>query len=449
MKLSERYKSLLKRTFIDYEQTSEILENPIIFNKSQGLYQWDLDGKRYFDAIGGIFVAVLGHRHPRVMEAVIKQMEKTTFVPSLHGVSDVGLEFVEKVGSVTPGDLNFVKGFCGGSESIEAAMKFSRQYYKQTGKSSKYKFISNYLSYHGGTFATMAVSGNANRTIKFEPQMGGFLKMLSPLQLRDKFSSWEETNRFTAQMFEDIIINENPDTVAGVIIEPICNTGGIVTPTDEYFKIIRSICDKYDVMLIFDEVLTGYGKTGNMYGAQTFGVTPDIICSGKSLTSGVLPGGAMITREGYADAFFGKTGMEFAHGHSYANNPMSSAAGIAVIDELVQNKMPEKAKMLGEYLEKKLEGLKSLGVVRETRGKGLLRGVELVKNPVTNEPFEEGNKLGTALKKTAINNGLIMRINPDWFSISPPLIATENDIDEMVSLIEKSLKDALDIVAKN
>ena len=448
MKLSARYERLLKHTFIDYEQTSEILENPVIFNRSEGIYHWDLEGKKYFDAIGGVFVAVLGHRHPRIIEAVIKQMEKTTFVPPLHGVSDVGLEFVEKLGSVAPDDLSFVKGFCGGSESIEAAMKFSRQYFKQTGKGGKYKFISNYLSYHGGTFATMAASGNANRKIKFDPEMSGFLKMLSPLQLRDRFSSWEETNRFCAHLFEDIIVNENPDSIAGVIVEPICNTGGIITPTDEYFQIIREICNRYNVMLIYDEVLTGYGKTGNMFAAQTFGVTPDIICSGKSLSSGVVPCGAMIAREGYADAFFGEPGIEFAHGHSYANNPVSSAAGIAVIDELVEQHLPEKAGILGIYLEKKLEGLKSLGIIREIRGKGILRGVEMVKDSVTNEPFPAGNKLGAALKKTALNNGLIMRINPDWFSVCPPLIVSEADIDEMVYLIEKSLKDALEIVKK-
>jgi putrescine aminotransferase len=153
-----------------------------------------------------------------------------------------------------------------------------------------------------------------------------------------------------------------------------------------------------------------------------------------------------MAHESYADAFFGEEGIEFAHGHSYANNPMTSAAGIAVIDVLTEEKLPEKAKLLGEYLEKKLCGLKSLGVIREIRGKGLLRGVELAKDPQTGKQFAEGSKLGSALKKTAIDNGLIMRIDPDWFAVCPPLISTENDIDELVLLIEKSLKDALDIV---
>jgi len=447
MKNLEYYKKLLKLTFVDYNQTAEIIKNPIIFNKAEGLYQWDINGKRYFDAIGGVFVACLGHRHPKVMEAMRKQMEKITLGAPLHGITDIGLEFVEKLGSVSPGNLNFIKGFCGGSESNEAAMKFSRQYFKQTGKPGKYKFISNYLSYHGGTFATMALSGSGERKANFEPQMAGFLKMFSPFQLRDKFSSWEETCRFTAQLLEDIIVSESADTVAGVVLEPICNTGGIITPTEEYFKIVRDICTKYNVMLIFDEVLTGFGKTGDMFAAQTYNVIPDILCAGKALSSGAIPIGSMMVREDYADAFYGKKGLEFGHGHTYANNAISSAVGIAVINELQEQKLPQKARIIGAYLEKKLEEMKKkYGVIREIRGKAMLRGIELVQDINTLKPFPKGNKLGDALKKTAVKNGLIMRISPDWFAVAPPLIAEKSDIDEMCSLIDKSLKDALDIV---
>jgi len=447
MKYLEHYKKLLKHTFVDFNQTAEIVKNPVILTKAKGLYQWDINGKRYFDAIGGVFVACLGHRHPKVMEAMRKQMEKITLGAPLHGITDVGLEFVEKLGSVSPGNLNFVKGFSGGSESIEAAMKFSRQYFKQTGKPGKYKFISNYLSYHGATFAAMALSGNGERKVKFEPQMAGFLKMFSPFQLRNRFSSWGETCRFTAQLLENLIVSEGPDTVAGVVLEPICNTGGIITPTEEYFKIIRDICTKYNVMLIFDEVLTGFGKTGDMFAAQTFNVIPDVICAGKALSSGAIPIGSMMVREDYGDAFYGNQGLEFAHGHTYANNPLASAVGIAVINELQEQKLPQKARKTGAYLEKKLEEMKKkYGVIREIRGKAMLRGVELVQDINTLKPFPKGNKLGDALKKAAIKNGLIMRISPDWFAVAPPLIAEESDMDEMCSLIDKSLKDALDIV---
>ena len=447
-KPTPRQERALKHTFIDFQQTSEVLKDPLILERAEGLYFWDIEGRRYFDAIGGIFVAILGHRHPRVMEAMRNQMDRMTFAAPLHGISDVTLDFVEKLGTVTPGNLNFVKAFSGGSESIEAAMKFARQYHKQTGHPGKYKFIGVYLSYHGGTLATTAAGGGSKRKLKFEPLMGGYLKVFSPIQYRDHFSSWEETNRFCARMFEDVIVNEGPETIAGVVVEPICNTGGMVTPTDEYYAILRETCTRYNVLLIFDEVLTGIARTGDMFAAQTFGVTPDIICSGKGLSSGAVPIGAMMAREDLADAFFGpaEEGIQFAHGHTFAGNPLACAAGMAVIDEIVEKELDKVARRLGERLAARLEALKRYGVIREVRGKGTLLGVELVQDTTTMTPFPADNKLGNALKMTALKNGLIMRIDADWFAVSPPLIAGETDIDEMCDRIEKSMVEALNII---
>jgi adenosylmethionine-8-amino-7-oxononanoate aminotransferase len=447
MKPTARQERLLKRTFLDFQQTSEVIKSPLIIDRAEGLYCWDIEGKQYFDAIGGVFVAVLGHRHPRVMEAMQRQMDRLTFAAPLHAISDVTLEFVDKLGSVTPGTLNYIKGFSGGSESIEAAMKFGRQYFRQTGHPGKYKVISVYLGYHGATFGAMAAG--SMRKQPFEPHMAGFLKVFSPIQLRDRFPSWEETNRFCARMFEDVIVNEGPETVAAMLLEPICNTGGIVTPTEEYFQILRDIADRYNVLLIFDEVLTGIGRTGDMFAAQTFGVTPDIICSGKGLASGAIPIGAMMAREDLADAFYGpvEADVQFSHGHTFAGNPLSCAAAIAVIDEIVEKELDKKARLLGDHVTARLEALKRYGIVREVRGKGVLRGLEFVQDATTLEPFPEGRKVGDVLKKTALENGLIMRISPDWFAVSPPLIAEESDIDDMCDRIEKSLQDALDQLA--
>ena len=427
MKLTSRQEYLLKHTYIDFQQMSEFIETPLILEKADKLYYWDIEGKRYFDGIGGVFVASLGHRHPRLHEAVARQMERITFAPPLHGITDVALDFVEKVGSVAPGKLKFVKGFSGGSEAVEASLKFVRQYFKQTGHAGKYKVISRYFGYHGGTFGGMAASGTGPRKTKFEPQMPGFVKVFPPTHYRDRFASWEEANRFAAESIEDAIVGEDPETVAAVIVEPVGNTGGIITPTDEYFRIIRKACDRHNVVLIFDEVITGFAKTGRMFAAQTFGVTPDIICTGKGISNGVIPLGAMIAREDMADAFFGRpeANLQFAHGHTFAGNPLASALGIAVIEEMQERRLDEKAARLGDYLASRLECLKKFGVVREVRGKGVLRGVELVKDTRTMQPFPE---LGKALKRTALENGLIMRVDPSWFAVCPPLIAEEAQV---------------------
>ncbi len=445
MQLDTRQRELLQNTFLDYQATEAFLENPIVVEKASGLYYWDTEGKRYFDAIGGIFVATLGHGHPRVVEALKKQLDKLSFAPPMHGTSNITLDFIERLAQVTPEDLNFIKPFSGGSESIEAALKFSRQYFKQSGRPGKYKFISRYHGYHGATFGAMAASGTGKRKTPFEPQMAGFLKVFPPTYYRDRFSSWEECNRFCARMFEDVITNEDPDTVAGIIVEPIGNTGGIITPTVEYFQILREICDEHDVLLIFDEIITGYGRTGSMFAAQTFGVTPDILCGGKGLSSGVMPLGAMMAREPMREAFRGpvEDAVNFAHGHTYAGNPLACAVGIAVIDEIEEQGLDQRARVLGDYLAEKLELLKKFGVVREVRGRGLIRGVELVRDTESMAPFPE---LGQALKKTALENGLIMRVDPTWFAVAPALVATEDEIDEMCALIEKSLKDALERV---
>jgi len=445
MTLTPRQINLLKHTFLDYQQTSEFLDQPLVVNKADGLYYWDIAGKRYFDAIGGIFVASLGHRHPRLHDAVHRQMEQLTFSPPMHGISEIALDFIEKIGSVAPGTLKYVKAYSGGSEAIESALKFVRQYFKQTGHPGKYKFISRYYGYHGGTFGGMAASGTGPRKTKFEPQMAGFVKVFPPSYYRDRFATWEDANRFAAESVEDAIIAEDPETVAGVIVEPIGNTGGIITPTAEYFQIIRKACDRHNVVLIFDEVITGFAKTGRMFAAQTFGVTPDIICTGKGISNGVIPLGAMIAREDMSEAFFGPpdSGLQFAHGHTFANNPLACAVGIAVVDEMLEHRLDEKAVRLGDYLVSRLECLKKYGVVREVRGKGVLRGVELVKDTRTMQPFPE---LGKAMKKTALKNGIIMRTDPTWFAVCPPLIADEAAIDEMCALIEKSLTDALALV---
>ena len=205
--ISDRHQQLLRQTFLDYQHHDTFFDNPLIVERAKGLHYWDVEGKRYFDAIAGVYAATLGHGHPRVIEAIRLQLEKLSFAPPMHGTADVTLEFVDRISAVTPGTLNFVKSFGGGSESVEAALKFARQYFRQTDRPGKFKFISRYHGYHGATFGAMAASGTGPRKSAFEPGPTGFLKVFAPNHYRDDFSDWDQCNRFAARQFEDVIVH--------------------------------------------------------------------------------------------------------------------------------------------------------------------------------------------------------------------------------------------------
>jgi adenosylmethionine-8-amino-7-oxononanoate aminotransferase len=231
---------------MDYMPHSAFEAYPLVLESAKGLYYWDITGKRFFDGIGGIFTVSLGHGHPAVVEAATKQLEKMTFAPPMHGIADVTFDFIEKLSEVTPAGMDYVKTYSGASEAMESAIKFSRQYWKQSGQPGKYKFISRYQSYHGATMGAMSASGTGMRKTPFEPQMPGFLKLWPPTHMKDRLpegTSWEEVNRISAHMFEDVILNEDPSTIAGIILEPIGNTGGLITPTaGGYHHATQSVC---------------------------------------------------------------------------------------------------------------------------------------------------------------------------------------------------------------
>jgi putrescine aminotransferase len=300
----------------------------------------------------------------------------------------------------------------------------------------------------------MSASGTGMRKTPFEPQMPGFLKLWPPTAFHERLpegTSWEECNRICAHMFEDMIVNEDASTIAGIILEPIGNTGGLITPTEEYFSIVRSICDRHNVHLILDETITGFCKTGSMFGCQTFNVVPDIIVTGKGVSNGIVPLAAMICQVDMAAAFLDEPAGEgapppsnfFAHGHTFANNPLACAVGSAVLKEMTTHSLDLKSQRLGEVIFKRLTAMQEkYGCIKEVRGKGILRGVLLVKDTENIEPWPE---LGIAMKTTAMRNGLIVRIDPTWFTVAPALCAEEEDIHELCDLVEQSLVDALAI----
>jgi len=352
----------------------------------------------------------------------------------------------ELIASLTPGDLRTVKFFSGGSEATEGAMKLARQYHKQTGNPRKYKVISLYDSYHGATMGALGTSGVTKRKTAFEPFGPGYIHVFPPTCYRCPYGlDYPDCDVLCAKIVEQIVKKEDPSTVSAFIVEPISNTAGIVTPPDSYFKILREICDKYGILLIFDEVITGFGRTGEMFAAQTFGTTPDIICMGKGMASGYAPIGGIAFSDKIADSFLGseEEQVQFNHGHTFGGNPLSCAAAIANIGELKDRDLPHKARESGERITNRLQELNHLGVIGDIRGKGLIIGSEFVRDRKTKEQFDEGLRFGVRVGKTALQRGVILRNDPNWIAFAPPLIIEDDEIDTMMNTFGESLEHVL------
>jgi len=439
---AETWRAELEHILLDFRQMSAFVEDPLILARAEGVRYWDVNGKEYLDGASGIFVANLGHGNRRIIDAVKKQLETLAFAPPLHGTSVPALELVRLLGEITPGDLKTVKLLTGGSEAVEAALKFTLQYHRQTGHPRKHKFISLYGAYHGATLGALGATGLAARREPYGPLLPNFVHVHPAHCYRCAYEKqYPSCDVFCARTVEETMVREGPDSVAGLIVEPISHTAGLVTPPPEYFPTLRGICDRHNVVLIFDEIITGFGRTGEMFGAQTFRTTPDILCVGKGMGAGYGPLSAMIASDRLARAFWGDpaAGVEFSHGHTYAGNPLSCAAGVAAITQLVEEKIPERARETGEYIAARLEGLKKLGIVGEARGKGMLRGIELVRDPSTRQRFPARLEAGKRIARRAQELGLILRADPDWIAFAPALIIERGDLDEMLEILERAM----------
>ena len=434
----------LRHIMLDYRQMTEFVKEPFLVARADGIRFWDVYGKEYLDGLAGIFTVNVGYNNARVLQAVTDQLRTLPFNPPMHGTNPRAVELANLLAEITPGDLNTARLVDSGSEANEAAFKLVRQYHRQTGNPGKFKILSRYLSYHGATAATMSAGGVGYRKTLYEPAAVGHLHTYPPYCYRCPYEkTYPDCQTFCARTLRQTIEWEDPRSIAAIIVEPISNTGGIITPPPEYLKILRQLCDEFNILLIFDEVITGFGRTGSLFAAQTFDVTPDILCCGKGMSSGYAPLAAAMVSDRVAKAFWGAPGTEFAHGHTYAGNPVACAAGLASVREIVERRLPENARHVGAHLVQRLEGLRSLGIFGDIRGKGLMIGVELVEDPATKKPFSPEVKIGLRIGKRALANGLLLRFDPHWIAFGPPLIVTEQDIDAMVAVLDLSIREVL------
>jgi adenosylmethionine-8-amino-7-oxononanoate aminotransferase len=430
------------------DQMAEWSKSPLIMAKADGIHYWDVSGKRYLDALSGIYVVSVGHNNRRVIDAVRAQLDTLTFSPPMHGTNPVAVQLANLLAELAPGDLDAVKFQCGGAEVTEAALKLARQFHKLTGNPGKYKVISRYLSWHGSTLGSLSASGLKSRKTVNEPLAPGFLHVFPPTCYRCPFGkSYPDCGITCATLVESVVEMEDAATVAAIMVEPIGHTGGIIDPPPEYLPILRAICDRHNILLIFDEIITGIGRTGQLFAAQTFGVTPDVLCTAKGLSGGYAPLSAVICRRRIAEAFWGPVAENpgFVEGHTFEGNPISCAAGIAVLREILERDLCANARIQGERLRRGFAALAAkYGVIGDVRGKGLLQGIEFVRDVRTKTPFSTETAFGVRVGRRALANGLLCRFDPHWLAFGPPLIVTAEQIDEMLGILDKSIGEVLE-----
>lgn len=438
----------LRQIFVR-DQMAEWSKDPFIMARAEGIHYWDIHGNRYLDALSGIYVVSVGHGNPRVMDAIRSQMETLHFSPPMHGTNPLAIQLANLLSEIGPGQSDGQPGWavkfqCGGSEVTEAAIKLARQYHRLTGSPGKYKIISRYLSWHGSTMGSLSASGLKGRKTVNEPLAPGFIHVFPPTCYRCPFGKqYPDCEMTCATLIGDVIEMEDPDTVAAILVEPIGHTGGIIDPPEEYLPSLREICDRHNVLLIFDEIITGIGRTGHMFAADTFGVVPDVLCLGKGLSGGYVPLSAMLCRRSIADVFWGDN-PGFVEGHTFEGNPISCAAGLAVLKEIIERDLCANARIQGERLRKGLQRLaEKYPVIGDIRGKGLFQGIELVHNRSTRERFSAGKELGVRIGKLALSKGLLCRFDPHWLAFGPPLCVSDEHIDEILAILESCLIEVL------
>ncbi|MBK6903638.1 MAG: aminotransferase class III-fold pyridoxal phosphate-dependent enzyme [Saprospirales bacterium] len=412
--------------------------NPILIDHAKGVYLYDCDGKRYLDFSSQLMNVNIGHGDQRITEAVRRQMEQVSYVyPGM--VTDVRGALGKKLAEISPGDLTKTFFTLGGSESIENAIKLARLY------TGRHKIITQYRSYHGGTYGAISVSGDPRRFPMDAQQIPNIIRVENPYFYRCPWNSStpEECGEMALRNLEQVILYENPDNIAAILFEGESGSSGCIKYPPFYLKKVKELAQQHGILLIIDEVMSGFGRTGKWFAIEHHEVAPDIMCMAKGLTSGYIPLGAVIVSEPIARHFDDKV---MAIGLTYSAHAVACAAALENIRIIEEEGMVENAARMGRYLESKAEGMKdkhpSIGDFRTT---GLLGCFELVKNRQTKEPItpwnakpqdmEVTNKMAASIRA----NGMFTFVRWNWIFTAPPLCITEEQIDEGLDIISKAI----------
>jgi len=416
---------------------------PLIIESGKGAVITDIDGKQYIDGQGGLWNVNAGHGRKEIIEAITEQLNSLQYYSLFAGTTHPKAIELSKllVDLTAPEGMTRAFFSSGGSESIEGALKLARQYWRLQGQAHRSKFISLQRAYHGVSFGGLSANGTPSFRHMFEPLMGGFIRVETPYVYRNPFSNDPaEVAAICATLLDRLIENESPDTVAAFIAEPIQGAGGLIVPPKEYWPLVREVCDKHGILLIADEVVTGFGRCGSMFGSRMWKVKPDIMVFAKGINSGYIPLGAIMFNERVEQAFRNHPEAAFAHGNTYQAHPLGCAAALANLDVVLKDGLTENAAKVGEYFLGKLADLRDRQKhVGDVRGRGLMIGVELVADKKTKTKFADDLQFGHSVARRCRDNGVLIRNIYDTFIISPPLILTKDQVDSIVEAMDEAL----------
>ena len=420
-------------------------QEPVIFDHGKGVWLTDVNGKKYIDGLSSLWNVAVGHGREELAEAASKQIQKVAFTNNYTGFSNVpAIELAAKVVSLTYDNMGSVYFTNSGSESNETSFKTARFYWNLKGKPEKNKLIARERAYHGGTLATSTMTGLPPFWKYFGPLVPNIVHTQAPENPEDSVGEPNSDGEY-ASWIEDSILREGPETVAAVICEPVKGAGGVWTPSDSYFREVREICDKYEVLLIADEVITGFGRTGKWFAMERWDVQPDMVSFAKAITSGYIPmGGTIVSRE-IRDALKDvPADARFMHAYTNSAHPTASAVGLRNLQIIEDENLVQNAQEMGDRLGKGLrEMLTGHPHVTNIRQLGLIAGLSAVEDSDSNTPYEPSAGIGFAIQKHLREEGqVITRIVGDNLLFAPPLCVNSDEIDQILS----ATKSAIDAV---
>jgi putrescine---pyruvate transaminase len=416
--------------------------HPIRIVQGEGCYVFDDQGNKLLDAVAGLWNVNVGHNRREVKEAITKQLDELAYFQTFDGISHPRVEELSAliIEMLKPEGMRGVLFSSGGSDSVETALKLARQYWKILGQADRTKFISLRQGYHGTHFGGASVNGNTVFRRNYEPLLGGCFHVDTPWLYRNPYSQDpEQLAQQCADLLEREIQFQSPDTIAAFIAEPIQGAGGVIVPPASYWPLIREVCDRYDVLLIADEVVTGFGRSGSMFGCRLWDVKPDIMCLAKGITSGYIPLGASTFNEKIETAFLQNNNFTGAlmHGYTYSGHPLACAAALASLKIVQDEQLPDNAREVGDYLLKQLKPFEQrFAHIGEVRGKGLMLAFDLVKDQASREPIDPMSGYANQVAERSREAGVFVRPVGTKIILSPPLVLNKAQADVIVAALD-------------